>query len=104
MSWFGDAYNFIIGSADAAFLPGNTISGQNQAATGAAGVQTGINDVGDTGQVIGAVWGDLSNGKLWRSLGWLLLGIVLMFVGVALWIGPSAARRSPLEFATGALD
>lgn len=41
------------------------------------------------------VWTELTDGKLWRSLGWLLLGIVLMLLGVLWWIGPSAARRSP---------
>lgn len=98
MSWFGDAYNFIIGSADAAFLPGSAItgSGEQQAAQGGAGVEA-------SADALGAIWADLSNGKLWRSLGWLLLGIVLMLLGLLLWIGPSAARRSPAGIATQAL-
>lgn len=41
----------------------------------------------------------VTDGKLWRSLGWLLLGIALMLLGVLLWIGPSAARRSPAGIA-----
>jgi len=45
----------------------------------------------------------VTDGKMWRSLGWLLLGIALMIAGVALWIGPSAARRSPIGIATEAL-
>lgn len=44
-------------------------------------------------------WGMLSDGKMWRSLGWLLLGILLMLTGIGLWIGPAAARRSPLGVA-----
>ena len=43
-----------------------------------------------------AFFGALTDGKMWRSLGWVLLGIVLMLFGVLLWIGPSAARRSPI--------
>lgn len=42
-----------------------------------------------------AIWTDLRDGKMWRSLGWILLGIVVMLLGVGWWIGPSAARGSP---------
>lgn len=41
------------------------------------------------------VWAALTDGKLWRSLGWLALGIVLMLLGLLWWLGPSAARRPP---------
>lgn len=50
-------------------------------------------------RIIGDIGRALTDGKMWRSLGWLLLGILLMFIGIALWIGPSAARRSPLGIA-----
>jgi predicted phage tail protein len=45
----------------------------------------------------------VTNGKMWRSLGWLLLGIVLMFIGIAMFIGPSASRMSPLGAARKAV-
>jgi hypothetical protein len=41
----------------------------------------------------------LTDGKLWRSLAWILLGILLMLLGAFLWIGPAAVRRSPLGMA-----
>jgi hypothetical protein len=47
-------------------------------------------------------WYDvLTNGKMWRSLGWLLLGIVLMILGVALVLkdqlpGAAAAKLAGL--------
>lgn len=44
---------------------------------------------------IEGIWTELTDGRMWRSLGWILLGIVLMLAGVAWWIGPSAARRGP---------
>lgn len=28
----------------------------------------------------------LTNGKMWRSLGWLLLGVLLMIAGLSLWL------------------
>lgn len=45
----------------------------------------------------------LTDGKMWRSLGWIILGIALMIIGVVLWIGPSAARRSPVGAVAGQL-
>lgn len=39
--------------------------------------------VGEAGVLIRAV----TDGKMWRSLGWLLLGLVLMLAGIYLWIG-----------------
>ena len=46
--------------------------------------------------VIEGIWAGITDGKFWRSLGWLLLGIVLMLLGVSWWLGPSAAMGSPL--------
>lgn len=48
---------------------------------------------------IEAIWAGATDGKFWRSLGWIILGIMLMLVGVLLWIGPSAERRSPFGVA-----
>lgn len=41
--------------------------------------------------VFTAAVGTITDGKMWRSLGWLLLGLVLIFVAV-LWL-----IRAPLE-------
>lgn len=39
---------------------------------------------------IARIFGDfftaITNGKVWRSLGWLLLGLILIFAGLALWL------------------
>ena len=52
--------------------------------------------------VIEGVWAGITDGKFWRSLGWLLLGITLMLLGVLWWIGPSSARQGPAEAAGAA--
>jgi hypothetical protein len=52
---------------------------------------------------LSAFYDKLTDGKMWRSLGWLALGILLMLLGLAMWIGPSAMRRSPLGMAREAL-
>lgn len=53
--------------------------------------------------LVEAIWAGATDGKFWRSFGWLILGIVLMFLGIAWWIGPSAARRSPAGIVAGQL-
>lgn len=32
----------------------------------------------------------LTDGKMWRSLGWMLLGVLLIFIGLFLWVGKEA--------------
>jgi hypothetical protein len=49
------------------------------------------------------IWDTLTDGRMWRSLGWLVLGIILMLLGAAWWIGPSAQRASPVGLITGRL-
>ena len=56
--------------------------------------QTATKSAGGLGAVaaeIAGIWAGLTDGKMWRSLGWIVLGIVLMLLGVILWIGPKAA-------------
>lgn len=91
MSWWSDvidwAWNQPTIGQEAGVQPGSTAP-----ATAAA---SALGDAGGLAKTITALWAGVSDGKLWRSLGWLLLGIVLMLLGVLWWIGPSAARASP---------
>lgn len=34
---------------------------------------------------LGVVWAGLTDYRMWRSLGWLLLGILLMVMGLVIW-------------------
>lgn len=45
----------------------------------------------DVAHALSAFYDVLTNGKMWRSLGWLLLGVILMFSGIFMLIG----KRSP---------
>lgn len=40
----------------------------------------------DTAHALTAFYAVITNGKLWRSLGWLLLGILLMLAGLGWWL------------------
>lgn len=81
-------------------------------ATGNLGAGIGLPNpfqgISDTAHAIAAIgaffvdaWKILTNVKMWRSLGWLILGILLMLAGVLWWIGPSASRAGPLGVAQG---
>lgn len=34
---------------------------------------------------VGAVWETVTNYRMWRSLGWLFLGILVMVLGLLIW-------------------
>lgn len=42
-------------------------------------------DIGDTISFSKAVWLNISDFRMWRSLGWLVLGILLMIIGFVVW-------------------
>ena len=58
-----------------------------------------VANIAQSGPVVGAVstlsfFGELSDPRLWASVGWIILGCLLMLLGVILWskgaIGQSA--------------
>jgi Na+/phosphate symporter len=61
-----------------------------------------VSDTLKLAETIGAFFDEITNANMWKSLGWLLLGIALMLLGVLWWIGPSAARSGPGQIAAEA--
>lgn len=51
----------------------------------------GIDNIGAT---LEAFYDDITDGKLWRSLGWIVLGILLIIAGLYLWVRTSKAYAS----------
>ncbi len=91
MSWWDDvlkwAWNQPTIGQEAGVQPGSTAPAT--AAASAVGGASGL------AQTLTAIWTNLRDYKMWRSIGWLLLGIVLMFLGVSWWLGPSGAMGTP---------
>jgi hypothetical protein len=79
-----------------------TTSVSSQVANTAGGIP-GASEFSSAANALSGFYTVITNGKMWRSLGWLLLGIVLMFIGIAMFIGPSASRMSPLGAARRAV-
>jgi hypothetical protein len=89
MSWWSDFVKAVQEAVTSA------AGGEQQAELQAGGAPNVSTPWGAITGLIEGIWADATNGKMWRSLGWILLGIVLMLLGVGWWIGPSAARMSP---------
>ena len=91
MSWWDDvikwAWNQPTIAQEAGVQPGSTAP--------ATAVGNAVGGAGGAAQVITAIWTNLRDGTMWRSLGWLFLGIALMFLGVSWWLGPSASMAGP---------
>jgi hypothetical protein len=86
MSWWSDLVEAVTSAA----------GGEQQAElvqAGAPNVQTPWTSVLT---VTEGIWAGLTDGKLWRSVGWLLLGVLLMVLGALL-----LARESAGQIAAG---
>lgn len=59
---------------------------------------SGISDIGHALSGIGAffddAWKMATNWRMWASLGWLLLGLALIFIGGGLWLNKSLGLTS----------
>ncbi len=87
MSWWNDVIDWAwhqptIGQ-EIGIQPGSTAPAT--AVTNAAGGAAGL----------AAIWTNLRDYKMWRSLGWLFLGVLLMLLGALSW----AAGKSPVNVA-----
>lgn len=51
---------------------------------------SGLSDIGKVGHWLGDIVLHIVDGAMWRSIGWLLLGAVLVFAGIYLWFRTSA--------------
>jgi hypothetical protein len=96
VSWWSD---IVAAVESAAGGESGVLQSGGQTAAGPVTVPQPLGGLIDT---INAIWANLRDYKMWRSLGWLVLGIVLMFLGVLWWIGPSASRAGPAGLAAGA--
>lgn len=53
------------------------------------GLWSGVNSLTDVGVTLVAFFAELTDYRLWRSLAWLLLGIILMTGGAVIWLKTS---------------
>lgn len=53
----------------------------------------GLTGVDRLAAVFAAAFGTISDGRMWRSLGWIILGFVLMMIAV-IWLGSILAAKN----------
>lgn len=61
-----------------------------QQVANSAGVGGAVSSFTSVQNALSAFYDKLTDGKMWRSLGWLLLGVILIISGVAMLIGEKA--------------
>lgn len=49
-----------------------------------SGLLPGIGQLSDTGAALIGFFTTITDGRMWRSLGWIILGVLLMILGGAL--------------------
>jgi len=96
MSFWSDfeAYLIQLGALNPA---GQTV-GQNAPGVTAVTSAPGVGIVTE----VTAIWDDLRDGKMWRSLGWIILGVVLILAG-ALVMARGAAEETAGRIARGVI-
>jgi hypothetical protein len=82
-------------AADAAAAPGKR-------PTGNPSIPNPLSGIGAVGHWIGAAVEHLTDGAMWRSLGWLALGGILVIAGIYLWFRTSSTYKSLESSVTGA--
>lgn len=98
--------NATVGQAIAyvkAHYPGDTAPTTSDAQANANAEATVTGGFSSVSNALTAFYRKVTDGKMWRSLGWLLLGIALIIAGLVLWIGPGAVKASPYGRAASAI-
>ena len=78
---------------------GQEIGVQSGSTAPATAADQAVGGLSGLAQTIGAIWTNLRDYKMWRSLGWLFLGVLLIFLGAASWL----AAKNPVNVARRAL-
>ena len=78
--------------------PGGGITTSNPL-SGITGIAHGIAAISG---VIKGIWDTLTNWRMWASLGWLVLGVVLLIAGMLMWKGKQIAQVAPGPVGTAA--
>lgn len=92
--WWGSIKSDFTSGKEAGEKVGDTIN----EATGLPDASGAMSSLSDAVSFSKAVWLNVSDYRMWRSLGWLLLGVLLMIVGFLVWnrkaVGAVASRAA----------
>lgn len=95
MSFWGDIVHYVseyYTEAWAAATGGAVKNASGDVASAGKAAGTAVAGPAGIVTILEAIWTKLTDAKTWKSVGWLLLGVVLLIAGIWLWIGPAAER------------
>ena len=84
-SWWNDWWGGIESGFESGKKAGEKTGDKINEVTGLPDSSGAISAIGDSVTFAKAVWLNVSDYRMWRSLGWLLLGILLMVLGFLAW-------------------
>ncbi len=95
-NWWSDWWGDVEKHFESGKKAGEKVGDKINEATGLPDTSGAFSALTDTLSFSKAVWLNISDYRMWRSLGWLLLGILLMILGFVVWnrkaIGAAATR------------
>lgn len=84
-SWWSDWWGNIEENFESGKKAGEKVGDKINDATGLPDASGAISALSDTLSFSKAVWLNISDYRMWRSLGWLILGLLLMVLGFIVW-------------------
>lgn len=54
-----------------------------------------LHGVEEIGAVVQAGFNAVTDGKMWRSVGWIILGIVMLIIGIRIWMKKPIVPEAP---------
>ena len=84
-SWWDEWWGSVTGGFESGFDAGSATGDKINEVTGLPDSSGAISALGDTLSFSKAVWLNISDFRMWRSLGWLLLGVILIILGFVSW-------------------
>lgn len=84
-SWWDDWWGSVTSGFETGEKAGEATGDKINEVTGLPDASGAISALGDSLSFSKAVWLNISDYRMWRSLGWLLLGLTMMVIGFLVW-------------------
>lgn len=95
-NWWEDWWGSITGGFSSGEKAGEKVGGAINDATGLPDSSGAISALTDPLSFAKAVWLNVSDFRMWRSLGWVIIGFALMVIGFVIWNRKAIASAAPL--------
>lgn len=84
-NWWSDWWGDVEKNFESGKKAGEKVGDKINNAAGTPDVSGAMSSLSDTLSFSKAVWLNVSDYRMWRSLGWIVLGILMMIIGFVVW-------------------